>query len=172
MSRLLSQRDDAQRGQQHPPRGEPAAETGDLGHHPRNDGALPGEHPGDGRLGDHLRRQRVHDDIDELADEMPGTAPTPEDERATAEIVARVRAAIARLPLGQRQVVTLVDLEELSYAEVALALGIPGNVPIIFDGTLVAIAIVSLLSIGPLGGLVTVRLAISVEPLIALGLSS
>jgi RNA polymerase sigma-70 factor (ECF subfamily) len=56
---------------------------------------------------------------------MPGTAPTPEDERATAEIVARVRAAIARLPLGQRQVVTLVDLEELSYAEVALALGIP-----------------------------------------------
>lgn len=74
---------------------------------------------------DHLRRQRVHDDIDELADEMPGTAPTPEDERATAEIVARVRAAIARLPLGQRQVVTLVDLEELSYAEVALALGIP-----------------------------------------------
>lgn len=74
---------------------------------------------------DHLRRQRVHDDIDELADEMPGTAPTPEDDRATAEIVARVRAAIARLPLGQRQVVTLVDLEELSYAEVAQALSIP-----------------------------------------------
>lgn len=59
-----------------------------------------------------------------------------------------------------------------SLVTLALALGIPGNVPIIFDGALVAIAIVSLLSIGPLGGLVTVRLAISVEPLIALGLSS
>ncbi len=59
-----------------------------------------------------------------------------------------------------------------SLVTLALALVIPGNVPIIFDGALVAIAIVSLLSIGPLGGLVTVRLAISVEPLIALGLSS
>lgn len=74
---------------------------------------------------DHLRRQRTHEDIDELADEMPGGAPTPEDDRATSEIVARVRAAVARLPLGQRQVVTLVDLEELSYAEVAQALTIP-----------------------------------------------
>jgi len=77
------------------------------------------------RFRDHLRRQRVHDDIDELADQMPGTLPGPEDDRATAEVVARVRAAIAALPLGQRQVVTLVDLEELSYAEVAHALEIP-----------------------------------------------
>jgi RNA polymerase sigma-70 factor (ECF subfamily) len=74
---------------------------------------------------DHLRRQRAHDDIDELADEMPGSLPSPEDDRATTEVVARVRAAIATLPLGQRQVVTLVDLEELSYAEVAHALAIP-----------------------------------------------
>ena len=74
---------------------------------------------------DHLRRRRNHDDIDELADELPGSAPTPEEQRASSEIVARVRAAIALLPLGQRQVVTLVDLEELSYAEVAQALAIP-----------------------------------------------
>ncbi|AEA60816.1 RNA polymerase sigma factor [Burkholderia gladioli] len=33
--------------------------------------------------------------------------------------------ALQRLPLDQRQVVLLVGLEELSYAEVALALGIP-----------------------------------------------
>ncbi len=39
--------------------------------------------------------------------------------------MARVRAAIARLPLGQRQVVTLVDLEGCSYAEVGEALAVP-----------------------------------------------
>lgn len=53
----------------------------------------------------------------------------------------------------------------------ALAAGIPGSVPVVFNGTSVAIAILTLLSIGPIGGLVSVRLAISVEPLIALGLS-
>jgi RNA polymerase sigma-70 factor (ECF subfamily) len=39
--------------------------------------------------------------------------------------VTSVREAIARLPLGQREVLTLVDLEESSYAEAAAALGIP-----------------------------------------------
>ncbi len=53
-----------------------------------------------------------------------------------------------------------------------LAALIPSTVPIIFNGSLVAIATTALLLIGPLGGLVTVRLAVSVEPLIALGLSS
>jgi putative ABC transport system permease protein len=42
---------------------------------------------------------------------------------------------------------------------------------VVFDGNSVAIAILTLLSIGPIGGLVSVRLAVSVEPLIALGLS-
>jgi DNA-directed RNA polymerase specialized sigma24 family protein len=37
----------------------------------------------------------------------------------------RVRAAVARLPVGQRQTLTLVDLEEFSYAEVGEILGIP-----------------------------------------------
>jgi len=53
-----------------------------------------------------------------------------------------------------------------------LSLGIPENVPIMFLGNSVAIAIIALLLIGPIGGLVSVRLAISVEPLIALGLSA
>jgi len=56
-------------------------------------------------------------------------------------------------------------------ATLGLAAGIPGNVPVVFDGQSVAIAILTLLSIGPIGGLVSVRLAVSVEPLIALGLS-
>ena len=57
-------------------------------------------------------------------------------------------------------------------ATLGLAAGIPGNVPVVFNGNSVALAILTLLSIGPIGGLVSVRLAISVEPLIALGLSS
>lgn len=53
-----------------------------------------------------------------------------------------------------------------------LSLGLPGTVPILFTGTSVALAIGLLLAIGPLGGLVSVFRAVSVEPLIALGLSS
>ncbi len=53
-----------------------------------------------------------------------------------------------------------------------LSLGIPATVPIVFSGQSVLIAIASLLAIGPLGGLVSVRAAVSVEPLTALGLSS
>jgi RNA polymerase sigma-70 factor (ECF subfamily) len=40
-------------------------------------------------------------------------------------VIACVRSAVARLPLGQRQVLTLVDLEEFGYAEVAEILSIP-----------------------------------------------
>lgn len=53
-----------------------------------------------------------------------------------------------------------------------LAIGVPGNVPIVFTGSSVALAIGLLLAIGPLGGLVSVFRAVSVEPLLALGLSS
>lgn len=53
-----------------------------------------------------------------------------------------------------------------------LSLALPPAVPIIFSGPTVLVAVAALLAIGPLGGLVTVRLAVSVEPLTALGLSS
>ena len=53
-----------------------------------------------------------------------------------------------------------------------LALGIPNSVPIVFNLSSMATAVITLLLIGPIGGLVSVRLAVSVEPLIALGLSS
>jgi putative ABC transport system permease protein len=51
-----------------------------------------------------------------------------------------------------------------------LALGLPGNIPIIFVGNSVLLAIISLLLIGPVGGMVSVRLALRVEPLRALGM--
>ena len=52
------------------------------------------------------------------------------------------------------------------------SLSFPPTVPIVFNGTTSAIAIVALLLIGPLGGLVSIRYAVRIEPLKALGLSS
>lgn len=54
----------------------------------------------------------------------------------------------------------------------ALSLGFPPTVPIIFTGRAVAVAIASLLLIGPLGGLLSIRYALNVEPLKALGLAA
>ncbi|MDX1435197.1 MAG: ABC transporter permease [Anaerolineales bacterium] len=53
-----------------------------------------------------------------------------------------------------------------------LSLGLPSGIPILFTPQSAATAIVSLILIGPAGGLVSVRQALKVEPLIALGLSS
>lgn len=73
---------------------------------------------------DHFRRAHPLADIEELM-ELPADGPTPEQQHAESELVVRVRRAVATLPLGQRQVVTLVDLEELSYSATAQALGVP-----------------------------------------------
>lgn len=51
-----------------------------------------------------------------------------------------------------------------------LTIGMPSGVPILFTGTSILIAVVSLLVIGPIGGLVSIRLALKVEPLSALGM--
>jgi putative ABC transport system permease protein len=51
-----------------------------------------------------------------------------------------------------------------------MALGIPAQVPILFSGFSILITIVGLLLIGPIGGMVSVRLALKVEPLTALGM--
>jgi putative ABC transport system permease protein len=48
----------------------------------------------------------------------------------------------------------------------------PNNVPILFTGTTFAASIAALLLIGPLGGLVSIRLALKIDPLTAIGLSS
>jgi len=74
---------------------------------------------------DHLRGRRDFDDVDELQDELESGADTPEACCNREQVIACVRAAVARLPMGQRQVLTLVDLEEFGYAEVAGILDIP-----------------------------------------------
>jgi putative ABC transport system permease protein len=55
---------------------------------------------------------------------------------------------------------------------VGLSLGIPSSVPIVFSVRSVGLATALLMLMGPAGGLVSVRAAVRVEPLRALGLSS
>jgi len=74
---------------------------------------------------DHLRRRRPCEDIDALDDEILASGLRPDEAHEQAEVVARVRAAIEALPLGQRQAVTLVDLEGFAYAEVAAICDVP-----------------------------------------------
>jgi RNA polymerase sigma-70 factor (ECF subfamily) len=76
-------------------------------------------------LRDHFRQYKEMDDIEELEDYRYAHENTPENAHSQSQIVSRVRDAVAKLPLGQRQVLTLVDLEELTYIEVASILGIP-----------------------------------------------
>lgn len=76
---------------------------------------------------DHFRKDRDMVDIDEVEDYHCVAAGTPEDAHARKQVVDRVRDAVARLPLGQREVLTLVDLEEFSYAEVAGILDLPAG---------------------------------------------
>jgi len=71
---------------------------------------------------DYLRRTRETVDLDNLPyDETSSEG----DEHEQQDIVSRVRAMIATLPVGQRQVITLVDLAGFSYIEIAEILDIP-----------------------------------------------
>jgi len=71
---------------------------------------------------DYLRRKKETVDLDNLPyDEQIYETDTNDRQ----DIVDRVRAMIARLPMGQRQVITLVDLAGFSYAEIADILEIP-----------------------------------------------
>jgi RNA polymerase sigma-70 factor (ECF subfamily) len=74
---------------------------------------------------DAMRARLDTDDIDEVAGQLESTEPGPEQRHAASQLASRVRAAVARLPLGQRQVVSLVDLGEFSYTDAASILEIP-----------------------------------------------
>jgi len=70
----------------------------------------------------HLRRAKTHDELDEqLSSDDIGPFGTCRE----LEIVERVRRAVASLPVEQRQVLSLIDLEEFSYCDVAETLEIP-----------------------------------------------
>jgi len=70
----------------------------------------------------HLRRNKNHDELDE---QLCSDANGPLGDCRELEIVKQVRSAVALLPMEQRQVISLVDLEEFSYCDVARILDIP-----------------------------------------------
>ncbi|HEX8978902.1 MAG TPA: RNA polymerase sigma factor [Parasulfuritortus sp.] len=74
---------------------------------------------------DYLRCCKNCVDIDEIDESVWAHDVTPERLYASHQAANRIQRAIARLPVGQRQVLTLVDIEECSYAEVAAVLEIP-----------------------------------------------
>lgn len=74
---------------------------------------------------DHFRGMRDMDELDEIDEAKLVSDSCPETDHARSQLVSRVRSAISSLPMGQRQVLTLVDLEEFSYTQVAEILNIP-----------------------------------------------
>lgn len=79
---------------------------------------------------------------------------------------------IAVSVIAQIIVVTTFGVFLGSLITFLLSIALPAGIPIVFNGSSVLVAIAALLAIGPVGGLVSVRVAVGVEPLIALGLSS
>ncbi|MDD5391624.1 MAG: sigma-70 family RNA polymerase sigma factor [Thiothrix sp.] len=71
---------------------------------------------------EYLRTRKPEVDIDDI--ELTCTD-CPERRFSEHQIIEQVQVAIESLPLTQRQVITLVDLEGCSYEQVALILDIP-----------------------------------------------
>lgn len=71
---------------------------------------------------DHCRRQK---DIIPFDDVHPEQGNDPLELAGRVDEIERVRSAIARLSDDHRKIITLVDLAECSYAEVACILDIP-----------------------------------------------
>lgn len=69
-----------------------------------------------------IRKQKNHDSVD---DQLPTDDLDPFEKCQENDIVTRVRQVIASLPLEQRQIISLVDLGELAYCDVAQVLDIP-----------------------------------------------
>jgi len=77
---------------------------------------------------------------------------------------------VAWASVFQITVITVIGVALGSLLTYGFSLFFPPTVPIVFNGATSAIAITSLLLIGPVGGLVSIRYAVRIEPLKALGL--
>lgn len=79
---------------------------------------------------------------------------------------------VAAASVIQIVVVTLIGVMIGGLLTYLFSLSFPPTVPIVFNGKTTLFALAALLLIGPLGGLVSIRYAVRIEPLKALGLSS
>ena len=71
---------------------------------------------------DLCRKRREEIDIDDV---ILLEKDTPETIHSQDEMLAAIRSAVAHLPFKHRQVITLIDIENLSYIEVAEILDVP-----------------------------------------------
>lgn len=79
---------------------------------------------------------------------------------------------VAMASVIQITLITIVGVAIGGLLTFLFSLTFPPTIPIVFNGTTSAIAVIALLVIGPLGGLVSIRYAVRIEPLKALGLSA
>jgi putative ABC transport system permease protein len=86
--------------------------------------------------------------------------------------IGSANRTVAGAALVQIVLVTVIGVTLGSAGTLLLSLGMPSNVPVVFTGASIAIAIASLLLIGPIGGLVSIRLALKIDPLTAIGVNS
>lgn len=86
--------------------------------------------------------------------------------------IGSANSVVAAASVIQITLVTLIGVAIGGALTFLFSLTFPPTVPIVFNGTTSAIALAALILIGPLGGLVSIRYAVRIEPLKALGLSS
>jgi len=72
----------------------------------------------------YLRKQKNHDNIDNQP-HLPTDDEGPFGRCQEKDMIRQVRIAIAELTLEQRQIISLIDLGEMSYCEVSQTLDIP-----------------------------------------------
>ena len=71
---------------------------------------------------DHIRRIQPETGLEA---DIPATSGGPEDAAERSQLIVQTRQAIESLKEDQRQVLTLVDIAEFSYADTASILGVP-----------------------------------------------
>jgi putative ABC transport system permease protein len=81
-------------------------------------------------------------------------------------------ATIAAASVMQIVAVTVLGVAIGGLGTLALSLSLPPVIPVVFTPNSALVAITSLLLVGPIGGLVSIRHSLRVEPLTALGLAS
>lgn len=86
--------------------------------------------------------------------------------------IGTANPVVAAASVIQIVIVTTIGVAIGGLLSYLFSLSFPPTVPIVFNGTTSAIAVLALLLIGPLGGLVSIRYAVRIEPLKALGLST
>ncbi len=74
---------------------------------------------------DYWRRNRKHQSTDEVNEQISDHGPTPEENEVRRSDIERLRNGLLRLDPEQRILLTLRDIQDLTYDEIALRLDIP-----------------------------------------------